>query len=318
MYLIGAISASPHPAGGSGSVSESTEPVKSAFKWFRGFGINKPKGPQDPQTREHDNEDITTSDVNPEHDPPGFRDIFLGPDEDINTEVGSTEESEDSTAEHAQNEDHEEDSPEPKETTQRSSKLAGIKRKLEIPKGYLRKPKRTPQSLSTWYLDPDTDNPKGPQDTQTQEQGDENITTPNVGPGYDSSDSTGAATGSDEATNTNVHWEEGDEGSSSGQTQAEVHKGSNQRSSKLSGIKRKLKIPKGYLHRPKETTQRSSKLAESGQEVMRLLKRPKLPKLNTKFQNPIQLLMPKKKNPIAFKDPEDDDKVDMWDILSSQ
>ncbi|KAH6581373.1 hypothetical protein BASA61_009096 [Batrachochytrium salamandrivorans] len=76
--------------------------------------------------------------------------------------------------------------------------------------------------------------------------------------------------------------------------------------------------PKGYLHRPKETTQRSSKLAESGQEVMRLLKRPKLPILNTKFQNPIQLLMPKKKKPITFKDPEDDDKVNVWDILSSQ
>ncbi|KAH6573536.1 hypothetical protein BASA60_005972, partial [Batrachochytrium salamandrivorans] len=244
-----------------------------------GFGINKPKGPQDPQTREHDNEDITTSDVNPEHDPPGFRDIFLGPDEDINTEVGSTEESEDSTAEHAQNEDHEEDSPEPKETTQRSSNWLALKESSKFPKDTCANLKE----LHRVYLH----------------------------------DSTGAATGSDEATNTNVHWEEGDEGSSSGQTQAEVHKGSNQRSSKLSGIKRKLKIPKGYLHRPKETTQRSSKLAESGQEVMRLLKRPKLPKLNTKFQNPIQLLMPKKKNPIAFKDPEDDDKVDMWDILSS-
>ncbi|KAH6589426.1 hypothetical protein BASA50_010079 [Batrachochytrium salamandrivorans] len=314
MYLIGTISASPYPAGGSGSVSESTEPVKSAFKWFRGFDTHNPKGPHDPQTQEHDNENTTTSNVGPEHDSPGFTDIFLGPDEDINTEVGSTEENGYSTSGQTQAKDH-------KGTTQRSSKLSGIKRKLEIPKGYLRKPKRTPQSLSTWYLSSDTDKPKEPQDTQTQEQSNENITTPNVGPEHDSSDSTGAATGSDEATNTNVHQEEKSEGSTAEQTQAEVHKGSNQRSSKLSGIKKKLKIPSKYLLKLKKASQSPSKLVESGQEVMKLLKLPNLPKLpslNTNFQNPIQLLMPKKKKPITFKDPEEDNKVDMWDILSSQ
>ncbi|KAH6560695.1 hypothetical protein BASA62_010321 [Batrachochytrium salamandrivorans] len=177
----------PHPAGGSGSVSESTEPVKSAFKWSGGFDINKPKEPQDTQTQEHDNEDTTTSNVNPEHDSPGFTDIFLGPDEAIDTEVGSTE-------------------------------------RLEIPEEYFHRSKETLQSLSTWYLGPDTDKPKEPQDPQTQEQGDEDITTLNVGPGHDSSDSTGAATGSDEATNTNVHQEEENEGSTAEQTQAEVHR----------------------------------------------------------------------------------------------
>ncbi|KAH9250334.1 hypothetical protein BASA81_011883 [Batrachochytrium salamandrivorans] len=390
MYLIATISANPHPAGGSGSVSKSKEPVKSAFKWFRGFDINKPKGPHDFQTQEHDNEDTTTSNVGPEHGPSGFTDIFLGPDEDINTEVGLAKKSGDSTSGHTQNEDH-------KGAIQRSSKLAGIKKKLKIPKGYLFRPKRTPQSLSTWYLDSDTNNPKEPQDTQTQEQSDEDIATPNAGPEHDSSgfrevfvssalarkadiywkkrnkefrlrhakvgdpervdkspkasetdkqkgpqdpqtqeqgdedittsntrpehdssDSTGAAAGSDEATNTNVYREEENGGSTSGHTQAKDHKGSSQRSSKLAGIKKKLKIPKGYLHKPKETTQRSSKLVESGQEVMRLLKRPKLPILNTNLQNPIQFLMPKKKKPITFKDPEEDDKVNVWDILSLQ
>ncbi|KAH9250323.1 hypothetical protein BASA81_011872 [Batrachochytrium salamandrivorans] len=298
MYLIGTISASPHPAGGSGSVSESTEPVKSAFKWSGGFDINKPKEPQDTQTQEHDNEDTTTSNVNPEHDSPGFRDIFLGPDEAIDTEVGSTEKSEDFTPGHAQAEDYEGDSPKPEGATQSSSIWSDIKRKLEIPEEYFHRSKETLQSLSTWYLGPDTDKPKEPQDPQTQEQGDEDITTLNVGPGHDSSDSTGAATGSDEATNTNVHQEEENEGSTAEQTQAEVHREDSPE--------------------PEETVQNPSKLAESAQEIMKLLKLPNLPSLNTNFQNPMEWLESKQKQKTTFKTPKAEDKVDMWDILSLQ
>ncbi|KAH6591472.1 hypothetical protein BASA61_004983 [Batrachochytrium salamandrivorans] len=88
--------------------------------------------------------------------------------------------------------------------------------------------------LSTWYLGSDTDKPKEPQDTQTQEQSDEVITTPNAGPEHDSSDSTGAATGSDEATNTDVHQEEKNEGSTAEQTQAEVHREESPNLKKLS------------------------------------------------------------------------------------
>ncbi|KAH6581374.1 hypothetical protein BASA61_009097 [Batrachochytrium salamandrivorans] len=328
MYLIGTISASPYPAGGSGSVSESKEPVKSAFKWFRGFGINKPKEPQDTQTQEHDNEDTTTSNVGPEHDPPGFTDVFLGPDEDINAEVGSTEESEDFTPGQIQNEDHEEDSPEPKGTTQRSSIWSEFKESIKIPEECLFRSKGTTQISSIWSefkenikipeeclfrpkgaserVDKspkasDTDKPKEPQDTQTQEQSDEDITTPNVGPEHDSSDSTGAATGSDEATNTDVHQEEENEGSTAEQTQAEVHR---------------EESPK-----PEETVQSPSKLAESAQEIMKLLKLPNLPNLpslNTNFQNPMEWLESKQKQKTTFKDPKAEDKVDMWDILSSQ
>ncbi|KAH9250340.1 hypothetical protein BASA81_011889 [Batrachochytrium salamandrivorans] len=205
MYLIATISANPHPAGGSGSVSESTETTQGSSKWFRGFDTDNPKGPQDTQTREHDNEDTTTSNAGPEYDPSGFTDIFLGPDEDNNTEVGSTEESEDSTAGQIQAEDHEEDSPEPEGAT---------------------------QSSSIW-----------------------------------------------------------------------------------SEIKRKVGIPGGYFYRPKETVQSPSKLPESEQETKKLLE---LPNPNTNPQSPIQLLTSEEKTPIAFKDPEDEDKVVVWDILSLQ
>ncbi|KAH6581372.1 hypothetical protein BASA61_009095 [Batrachochytrium salamandrivorans] len=173
----------------------------------RGFDINKPKGPQDPQTREHDNEDTTTSNVGPEHDSPGFTDIFLGPDEDINTEVGSTEESEDFTPGHAQAEDYEEDSPEPEGATQSSSIWSDIKKKLKIPKGYFYRPKETLQSLSTWYLGSDTDKPKEPQDTQTQEQSDEDITTLNAGPGHDSSGFREVFVSSALARKADIYWE---------------------------------------------------------------------------------------------------------------
>ncbi|KAH6575503.1 hypothetical protein BASA60_005006 [Batrachochytrium salamandrivorans] len=216
MYLIGTISASPHPAGGSGSVSNL--------------------------------QNLSRAHLN------GFTDVFLGPDEDINTEVGSTEESEDFTPGHAQAEDYEGDSPEPEGATQSSSIWSDIKEKIKIPKGYFYRPKETLQSLSTWYLGSDTDKPKEPQDTQTQEQSDEDITTPNVGPEHDSSDSTGAATGSDEATNTDVHQEEENEGSTAEQTQAEVHREDSPE--------------------PEETVQSPSKLAESAQEIMKLLKLP--------------------------------------------
>ncbi|KAH6567599.1 hypothetical protein BASA60_008976 [Batrachochytrium salamandrivorans] len=213
MYLIGTISASPYPAGGSGSVSESTEPVKSAFKWFRGFGINKPKEPQDTQTQEHDNEDTTTSNVGPEHDPPGFTDVFLGPDEDINAEVGSTEESEDFT---------------PGQIQTRITKKTRQNLK-ELPRDHLyglnlKKASKSPKNACSDLKGLPRSHLYEPQDTQTQEQSDEDITTPNVGPEHDSSDSTGAATGSDEATNTDVHQEEENEGSTAEQTQAEVHR----------------------------------------------------------------------------------------------
>ncbi|KAH6573535.1 hypothetical protein BASA60_005971 [Batrachochytrium salamandrivorans] len=292
MYLIATISANPHPAGGSGSVSKSKEPVKSAFKWFRGFDINKPKGPHDFQTQEHDNEDITTSNVGPEHGPSGFTDIFLGPDEDINTEV----EPQDTQTQEQSDEDIATPNAGPDMIHQVSEKyllaqllperliFIGKKRNKEFRLRHAKvgDPERVDKSPKA----SDTDKQKGPQDPQTQEQGDEDITTSNTRPEHDSSDSTGAAAGSDEATNTNVYREEENGGSTSGHTQAKDHKGSSQRSSKLAGIKKKLKIPKGYLHKPKETTQRSSKLVESGQEVMRLLKRPKLPILNTNLQNP--------------------------------
>ncbi|KAH9250331.1 hypothetical protein BASA81_011880 [Batrachochytrium salamandrivorans] len=298
MYLIATISASPHPAGGSGSVFESTEPVKSAFKWLRGFGINKPKGPQDPQTREHDNEDITTSDVEPEHGPSGFTEIFLGPDEDINTEVGSTEESEDFTPGHAQAEDYEEDSPEPEGATQSSSIWSDIKKKVGIPEEHLFRSKGASERVDKSPKASDTDKPKKPQDTQTQEQSDENITTPNVGPEHDSSDSTGAATGSDETTNTDVHQEEENEGSTAEQTQAEVHR---------------EESPK-----PEETVQSPSNLDESEHETKQLFELPKLRQLNINFQSPIQLLESKEKQKITFKPPKAENKVDMWDILSLQ
>ncbi|KAH6581370.1 hypothetical protein BASA61_009093 [Batrachochytrium salamandrivorans] len=119
----------------------------------------------------------------------------------------------DSTSGHAQTRITKKDSPDLKELPRDHLNGLALKESSKFPKGYLRKPKRTPQSLSTWYLGSDTDKPKEPQDTQTQEQSNENITTPNVGPEHDSSDSTGAATGSDEATNTNVHQEEESEGS---------------------------------------------------------------------------------------------------------
>ncbi|KAH6582083.1 hypothetical protein BASA60_002155 [Batrachochytrium salamandrivorans] len=232
MYLIGTISASPYPAGGSGSVSESTEPVKSAFKWSGGFDTHNPEGPHDPQTQEHDNENTTTSNVGPEHDSPGFTDIFLGPDEDINTEVGSTEENGYSTSGQTQAKDH-------KELPRDHLNCLALKESSKFPKDTCANLKE----LHRVYLH----------------------------------DSTGAATGSDEATNTNVHQEEKSEGSTAEQTQAEVHKGSNQRSSKLSGIKKKLKIPSKYLLKLKKASQSPSKLVESGQEVMKLLKLPNLP-----------------------------------------
>ncbi|KAH6597070.1 hypothetical protein BASA50_004702 [Batrachochytrium salamandrivorans] len=222
----------------------------------RGFDINKPKEPQDTQTQEHDNEDITTSNVGPEHDSPGFTDVFLGPDE---TSILKLVRQKRVRILHLDmlKRGSRRRLTRPEGATQSSSIWSDIKEKIKIPKGYFYRPKETLQSLSTWYLGSDTDKPKEPQDTQTQEQSDEVITTPNAGPEHDSSDSTGAATGSDEATNTDVHQEEENEGSTAEQTQAEVHR---------------EESPK-----PEETVQSPSKLAESAQEIMKLLKLPNLP-----------------------------------------
>ncbi|KAH6571024.1 hypothetical protein BASA62_004073 [Batrachochytrium salamandrivorans] len=120
MCLIGAISANPHPTGGSESESEScrsklghwingmckhsggkvevpkgdsSKPKgasKGLFKLFKTSNIHQPKEPQDLPTQEHTNEVLATIDMEPNHGSPGSTDTSTGPDEAIKAEARQT------------------------------------------------------------------------------------------------------------------------------------------------------------------------------------------------------------------------------------
>ncbi|KAH6562145.1 hypothetical protein BASA62_009352 [Batrachochytrium salamandrivorans] len=219
MYLIGTVSANPHPTLGPEyeGVSESCRYILN--RWFNGeckhssgkveyhkedtpkptestqgsskslsvSDDDKPKEPQDPQPEEQSNEDTTTPKKGPSRGSP----VSIG-------EVATPDLIKQSV----------------KYWEERNEKFPPGKTKADGPK-------REVKLLTS----SDLSEPNEPQDSPTQEQSGEVTTAPNAEFNHDSSSFTGASTGPDGAIGTDDHLEEESQGSALGQTKIEAPKG---------------------------------------------------------------------------------------------